>query len=419
MTSILNLGEQPVPNTLLNAPSNEYSTYNLSFGFNEEYALGGLVKNIPGSLMYNDSYPYSASASLPTVEHFKSAAEHLNHRINPSSVLEIGSNDGCFIKNFDPLISFAVEPCGNFVEKTKEMGYENTICANWTLDLAKTLPKFDLVFAANCITHIDDLEDAFKALAEVVSENGVVVLEEPWLYKVMKNVAYDQIYFEHSYIFSVSSVSKLAQSVGLHLQSIEHLSDIHGGSLRYYLGKSKTNDRESCRLLDLENAYGMNSISAYYKFGKRVEQSKIKLKNLIHSIKNISDTNIICYGATAKSVTVFNYCDITNNEISCITDTTPAKQGKYSPGSGIPITKPLDLASPSSSVTHVFLGAWNFSSSITKREYKFIEKGGRFITHTPKVVVFKRNWWDGVAPEDWYNNSDECVFNDNYGRKVR
>ena len=145
MKKVLDLGNQPVPNTLLASPFEGYKEYNLSFGFDEECALAGLVENIPSHLMYNDSYPYSASASAPTVEHFKQTAKDLINMFSPSSVLEIGSNDGSFIKNFDPSIVLAIEPCGNFAEKTNEEGYK-TICDGWSLELVKSLPKFDLVF---------------------------------------------------------------------------------------------------------------------------------------------------------------------------------------------------------------------------------------------------------------------------------
>ena len=242
-------------------------------------------------------------------------------------------------------------------------------------------------FAANCITHIENLEDAFKALAEVISDDGVVVLEEPWLYRVIDSVAYDQIYFEHSYIFSASSVSRLAESVGLHLQLVDRLDHIHGGSLRYYLGKSKARGDQ---ILEFEKEYGLTTISKFHEFADKVEQSKVDLKNLICQINDEPDTNIIGYGATAKMVTVFNYCglvDYGKYKISCITDTTEAKQGKFSPGSGVRIVSPLDLGSSDSTVTHAFLGAWNFSSNIMAKEQDFINRGGQFITHVPEAKL--------------------------------
>lgn len=402
MKKVLDLGEQPVPNTLLDSPLESYDTYNLSFGFDEYYALGGLVENIPSHLMYNNSYPYSASASVPTVEHFKQTSKDLIDMIHPSSVLEIGSNDGSFIKNFEPNVVLAIEPCDNFAERTNEDGYK-TICDGWSLELAKSLPKFDLVFAANCITHIENLEDSFKALAEVVSDNGVIVLEEPWLYRVLSSVAYDQIYFEHSYIFSASSVSRLAESVGLHLHMVDKLPSVHGGSLRYYLGKSKlesfkaTNFSAAFRMrahqiLEFEEHYGLTTLSKFNEFAENVEQSKINLRKLISEINSKEGTNIIGYGATAKLVTVFNYCGLGDGDsykISCISDTTEAKQGKFSPGSGVHIVSPLDLGSSDCSVTHAFLGAWNFSSDIMSNEQKFINRGGQFITHVPEVKILR------------------------------
>jgi methylation protein EvaC len=389
MTSVLSLGKQPIPNLFLSNPEDEAEKYPLTLGFDEQYSLAGLVSNLPSSALYNNNYSYSASASLPMVLHFEKTAKKLEDIFHPTSILEIGSNDGAFIRNFDSDKTLGVEPCSNFAKLTNDLGYD-TMAVGWSLDLAKCISstrKYDLVFASNCITHIDTLQDAFAGLREVVSNNGIVVLEEPWLLNMINNNAYDQIYFEHSYVFSALSVSKLAADVGLELVSIEKI-DVHGGSLRYYLAPCSSGliNASVDKIIDEERSDGLESIDTYYEFALRSYKSRDRIHFLFESFREDDDVLLIGYGATAKLTTVFNFCDITKDHVSYVTDTTPDKTGKYIPGTGIQVVPQVDLVD--CGVTHAFLGAWNYRDFIVSNEKKFLDDGGKFITHIPELEVF-------------------------------
>lgn len=391
MNKTLDLGFHSIPNKFLTRQNQRTSVYPLSFGFNEEFNLGGIVDRLSGSLMYDGSYAYSASASEPTVQHMNDTSQILSNRYLFESVLEIGANDGCFIKNFPKEHTHSIEPCENFAKQLNADGYK-TSCVGWSSNLADSLPKYDLVFSANCITHINDVLDAFEGLKIVLSDKGTIVLEEPWLYDVMRNTAYDQIYFEHPYIFCVLSVKKLCGAVGLYLNDVDYLPHVHGGSLRYIISH-KNHESDRVQLIEnLEIECGMNSYDAYKNFSDQVKKSKRDLVRCIGDISRDDKNFIIGYGATAKVATVLNYCGFTEEDIKFITDTTPAKQGKYIPLCRIPITPPIDL-DQDFAVSHVFLGAWNFTSEILKKEKKFIARGGKFITHIPYVRTINASYY--------------------------
>ena len=313
----------------------------------------------------------------------------LKDEFKPTKVLEIGSNSGPFIENYDTDSSICVEPCSNFAEVTEEMGYK-TYAEFWTTELAKKIIKEDgyrdLIYAANCICHIHDLDDAFKAVKKLLSPSGVFVFEDPSLLRILERGSYDQIYDEHPHIFSVTALSNLLRRNGLQIFKVDNLS-VHGGSNRIYACHM-----DSCMVgdsvrynLQKENTFGISRFETYEIFANRVNGSKKKLVDLLEKLKS-DGKKIMSIGATAKSTTVFNYCGIDSKFIDVITDTTIDKQGKFSPGMHIPIVSREDINILD--YDYVYLGAWNFKDVIANKEREFVENGGKFITHVPEVMVF-------------------------------
>jgi len=179
------------------------------------------------------------------------------------------------------------------------------------------------------------------------------------------------------------SINNLIKKYGLEVFNIEKLNT-HGGSLRYYIKKVSNNKFEIHKKvkmqLNRELRYGINKYSTYIEFKNKVESSKKKLKQIFLNLKK-KNKKIIGYGATAKSSTVLNYCNIKNETLEYFLDTTPNKTGKYMPGTHIYIksySKHL-----LNRADYVFLGAWNFKEEIFKKERRYIKNGGKFITHIP------------------------------------
>ena len=391
----LNLGRQPLANSFLKnigkkALRNEFF-YNLKICFNTKNYLVSIAKPVNPKKQYTDKYAHRASESRTMRSAFKVVAKKLFKRFKPKKIMEIGSNDGVFLKNFDKKSVVAVEPCKNLARLTKKL-FE-TYDEFWNLKLANKLikkkGKIDLIFSANTISHIPNLKDTFKGIHNILSKDGVLVIEDPSLLKVLQNNSYDQFYDEHVYVFSSISINNIVQEYGLRLFDIEHLST-HGGSNRYYICKKNGKYKKSLRLqkaIKNEKSYKLHKIESYLKFSKRVNLSR---KNLLTLMKRLKKNNkkIISYGATYKSTTVFNFCSLNSRLIDYVTDTTLNKQGKYTPGTHIKIVSP-ELGM-NNTVDYAFLGAWNFKKEIFNKEKNFLKRGGKFITHVPKVMTLSK-----------------------------
>lgn len=384
----LDLGMQPIANNFLKEiPENEFK-FHLTVSYDDETSLVSLDDFVPPELMFNENYVYHASMSKTMRDHFLSGANHLKNILNPKSVLEIGSNDGVFIKNFDPATTAAVEPCGNFADLTNEMGYQ-TYCDFWSKDIIEKIVqtgKKDLIFSANCICHIQDLDDAFSTVEKVLSTGGAFVFEDPSLYKMIKRGSYDQLYDEHAHVFSVIALSNVLKRSNMEIFRVESLK-VHGGSNRIFacrMGERPIDESVSYHI-SMEKEAGLDKLETYVNFGNQIETSKKQLTNLLKELKR-KGSKIISYGATSKSTTVFNYCGINSSTIDYIVDTTPSKQNKFSPGVHIPVIAPEDTAI--ADADYAFLGAWNFEAEISAKESEFL-KLGRFITHVPFVRIIE------------------------------
>ena len=381
----LDLGKQPIANGFLNKEDfeNEFF-YNLSMGFDEDTFLVTQVEYVEKERMFNDNYAYRGSMSKTMRDHFANVSRDLKALLPATpKVLEIGSNDGVFLKNWDTTNTIAVEPCGNFAEETNELGYY-TYNSFWDNALSRDILRRhgvqDLVFAANCMCHIPEIKDVFKAVRNVLSDEGVFVFEDPSLASMIMVNSYDQMYDEHAHIFSVLALNNLLIQCDLKLVRVDHLG-IHGGSNRIYATIDSEENRVTQSVYDAvkyEFNMGLHTYGKFELFAAEVKRSRKHLRMILNECKD--KKKVISYGATSKSTTVFNYCDIGTDLIEYITDTTPEKQGKYSPGMHIPIVTPEEGFNDS--VDYAFLGAWNFAKEIIEKEKDF---KGSFLTHVPEV----------------------------------
>ncbi len=385
----LNLGRQPLANSFLKDISKKTIKreffYNLKICFDTSNFLVSIQRPVNPKKQYTNEYAHRASESQTMRTAFKNIAFNLKKKFRPSTILEIGSNDGVFLKNFNPKKVIAVEPCKNLANITKKKF--KTYPEFWNLKLSKKITKnkqrkIDLVFSANTISHIPNLKESLSSLYNVLSENGVIVIEDPSLLSILKNNSYDQFYDEHVYVFSAIAIKCLVKDYNLRLFDVDKIST-HGGSLRYYICKNTAKYKSTSKLkkyLETEKKNNLNKFETYKKFSNRVKKSKKNLYELFKKIKR-QNKKIISYGATYKSTTVFNYCKIDNKIFDYVTDTTKNKQGKFTPGTHIPIISPE--RGINETVDYAFLGAWNFKKEILKKEKERIKSGLKFITHVP------------------------------------
>ena len=389
--NFLDLGLQPLANNYIkkNQLNNKEKKYRLKIGLDLKTKLVSINKPIASEIMFNNNYPYRSSMSKTMIKSFKDLSKLIKKKFKPKKILEIGSNDGSFIKNFSKKNTIGVEPCSNVEKITKNKGF-NTYAKYWNTSTAKKIlsknGKVDLIYSANTISHIENLDEVFRSINIVLNKNGIIIIEDPSLLECLKKNTYDQFYNEHIYVFSLIGIESILKKYDLEIFNVQNLK-IHGGSNRYFI-KRKTN-KIPINLSVITNRkkeinYGIKSISTYIKFAKRVKSSKKKLRKIFLKLKN-KKKDIIGYGVTAKSTTILNYCNIGKKFISYFVDTTKDKQNKYTPGMKIPIYKYPGFIEKN--IDYIFLGAWNFKEEIFKKEKKYIKNGGKFIIHTPMPKI--------------------------------
>ncbi len=382
----LNLGSHPITNSYLSTkkPKKEFM-YNLKLIYHSSTKLISLGKFVSPKKMFNDKYAHRASASKTMRSAYEKLAKSLIKTYKPQSILEIGSNDGCFIKHFKKINNIGVEPCKNLADITSRMRIK-TYPNFWTKKLSKKIINqnglFDIIYSANTISHIHNLKETFDAIEISLKKSGIFILEDPSLLEALKKNSYDQFYDEHAYVFSLTALKNLTRKTGLEIFKVEKLNT-HGGSNRVFF-KKKINQKvqiskKYIKFLSDEKKFGIEKLSTYRKFARNVKKSKNALISIFRKIKNDGKI-IIGYGATYKSSTVLNYCGLKNNFIDYFLDTTPTKFGKFTPGSHIPIYQYKGIPN---NVRYAYLGAWNFKDEIFKKEKKYIRNGGKFITHVP------------------------------------
>ena len=382
----MSFGKMPIANGFLKKKDfNKEFFFNMEVGFSEKCSLFQLMDHPTPYQMFNKKYPFFTSSSKFMTKHFEQFSNFLkkNYIKNNSKIIEIGSNDGTFLKNFknSNLEYIGFEPSGNVASIANKNGI-NTINAFFGKNSLKLIKSFknktNLIFAANVICHIPNLIEVIETIDELLTSDGVFIFEEPYMGSMFKKVSYDQIYDEHIFMFSATSVKKIFNLFDFELIDI-FKQQTHGVSMRYVVArknKIKVSNNVK-RILDNEKVNNLDNIESCLLFKKNCENSKKKLNSKINKIHN-AGKRIVGYAATSKSTTILNYCGIGNDKIDYICDTTPEKIGKYSPGMHIPIVSIEKFRKDNPDVAYLF--AWNHKNEILNKEKLFTKKG-KWISH--------------------------------------
>ena len=392
--TILKFGDMPIANGFLTEDAfKSEPSFPLNVGFCKSCSLIQLTQVIDPSQLFHEEYAFFASTSVRMREHFSRFADEVANLIKfkrDPFVVELGSNDGIMLRNFaeNGVRHLGIEPSRNVAEEAIRNKID-TQCSFFSLEVARQIREeyglADAVLGANVFSHIEDINSVFGGVNELLADDGVFVFEEPYFGEVINKTAYDQFYDEHVFYFCLGSLDNLLDRHGLTIIDAE-AHEVHGGSMRYTA--AKTGDKRSTsRLMELrakESALKLDQITTFQSMGKRVLQSKEQLVTLLHKLKR-EGKRVVGYGATSKSTTVTNFCGIGPDLIEFISDTTPIKQGKFSPGTHIPV-KPYD-AFVENYPDYAVLFAWNHSGEILAKEEPFLKQGGRFITFVPDVRI--------------------------------
>ena len=371
----MSFGKMPIANGFIekNKFSEEFF-FDMEVGFNEDISLFQLNDHPKPEKMFNENYPFFTGSSEYMKKHFKRYSDFVKKFLNTKSkIIEIGSNDGTFLKNFvnqsDKFIGF--EPSKNVADVAIKNGVP-TINSFFNKNNAKNLKEYlgktDLICASNVICHIPNLNDLIEAIDILLNKNGTFVFEEPYLGSMLDKVSYDQIYDEHIYMFSASSISKIFKKFGFELVNISQ-QITHGGSMRYIIKRGKNEISHSVKkAIQYEKERKIDKIDSCIEFKKNCEKSRENILGKINTLKD-KGKSICGYAATSKSTTILNYCQINSDYIDFICDTTKEKIGKYSPGMHIPI-KDMDYFRKNLTDC-IYLFAWNHKDEILNKEKNF------------------------------------------------
>ena len=345
--------------------------------------------------MFHENYAFLSSTSSRMALHFKDFAGLVIKdllRVPSPFVVEIGSNDGIMLRHFANagIRHLGIEPSANVAQVAIDKGIK-TVCRffdeEFARDIVAEYGQADVFLGANVMCHIPYIHSVIAGIKILLKPDGLVIFEDPYLGDIVKKTSYDQIYDEHAFYFSVASISYLFEQHGLEVVDVEP-QNVHGGSMRYVIAR-KGARKTSPAVMEQrakEEILGLNMIETYARLRRNIERSAQKLLFLLQEIKS-QGKRVVGYGATSKSTTVVNYCGITSELIEFISDTTPAKQGKFSPGAHIPIRPYQDFAIDYPDYALLF--AWNHAEEIMAKEQNFIKKGGRWIVYVPEVRVIK------------------------------
>lgn len=390
----MSFGRMPIANGFLGADDvpGEYF-FELAPAFCEQCGMFQIMEQPDPTKMFHGEYAFYSSTSRYMQAHFERFAHSVIGLLGGSSdpfVVELGSNDGIMLRHFHArgIRHLGVEPSANVADVARRHGL-NTISAFFDQNLAEKIVaehgRADAILAANVMCHIPDLPGVAAGVMRLLKPDGVFIFEDPYLGDMIEKTSYDQIYDEHVFIFSATSVKRAFANYDLGL--VDLLPQVtHGGSMRYVFAPKGSRPVAPAvgEQLAKERARGLDRSDTYLRFKNNCEESRAALMGLLEKLRS-EGRRVVGYGATSKSTTVTNYCGITSAHVEFISDTTPIKQGKLSPGAHILVKAYSEFVK--SYPDYALLFAWNHATEIREKEQAFIAGGGRWIVYVPEVKV--------------------------------
>lgn len=397
---MLDLGDQPLANAFrLPDDTTPEARYPLKLCVCQKCALMQLERTVPPETLFRD-YLYFTSCSAPMVEHARKAAQRyiqdflLKGEVEKGHekwVVEVASNDGYMLQWFKQagVPCYGIEPAKGPAAKARAKGIE-TVEEFFTAKFAAGRgPMYEhkatLLLANNVFAHCPDINDFVCAIRESLTYMGRAILEFPYGMNLLDRNEFDTVYHEHVFYFTLTPLIPLFQRHGLEIYRVEHLS-VHGGALRIFAARKGQYPVEESvtTLAQDELKKGVFARKPYEEFSKTVRSN---MGDLIQRICTYwhNGKKLAVYGASAKSTVLLNALGYKGEVFDCIFDNTPEKQGRLSPGLGIPIVSPRELTTRQPD--YCLLSIWNFLDQVLKQEQEYRRAGGKFIVPVPKVEV--------------------------------
>ncbi len=411
---ILDLGSSPLADNFPSTPNEPAKTYPLQMLQCASCKLAQIGEVVDDVELWRDGYAFYSSTSQPLRTHFESyfndvmsttnglgsgqGGSESNPRRRGSLVVDVGCNDGLFLGHWRRagFNAIGIDPAAGPVMAARESGL-NVIHDDFGLSLARSVVgRFghaSLVTANNVAAHVADLSDFLAGLAHLLDHYGLLVMEVQYLPDLLVGNGFDMLYHEHRFFWALNPMRRALARVGLELVHVEHVST-QGGSVRVYV---QHESNPGSMLIDADGMYvrtcmtladERRSMGPDVITGLQVRADRVaaRLHDELGALAK-SDRTIVGYGAPAKATTLLHWTG-TAGYLSWVEDTTPAKVGRYIPGTNVEIRKPTGQGSHDDRPDAYLLLAWNYARDVLHGERGYLDDGGRFVVPLPAPITF-------------------------------
>lgn len=393
INNIINFGEVALANAYPISLDEEEEFFDLTLIKCSDCGHIQLGQTIAPEKLFSN-YLYASSDSPSLVKHFEGFACAIKEKFNQSqtiNILEIGSNDGILLKEFEK-INFGnligVEPAKNIAEISREKTKANILNKFFNENVAEEIKnKFgymDIICANNVFAHVSDLDSLVKGIYNCLNKDGVFIFENAYLLDTIKGLYFDQVYHEHLQYYGIIPLQKYLKNYKMDIFDIERVN-VQGGSFRIFVKKEESNKNPISsnvkNFIQKELDYNLYNDAIYENFIKKINNLKDELKLLINNIRKENKT-ISCYGCPAKFALFSKFFELDSSLIKYVIDDSPLKQNKFSPGKKIPIVnRDYFYKNPTD---YCIISVWNMAESIlnNNKDYK-----GKFIIPMPKLKI--------------------------------
>ena len=393
LSIFLSLGNLPLSDGFLEARQlvDNEPRYPLDVAFCATCSLVQILETVPPEELFGADYPYFSSFTDTLLRHSEAnVKERIAERKlgSDSLVVELASNDGYLLQYYkaDGVPVLGIDPAPGPVAAARAKGID-TLEAFFGLDFAKKLAtegrRADVIHANNVLAHVADTNGFVAGIATLLKDDGVAVIECPYVKELIEHGEFDTIYHEHLCYFSVTALRALFSRHGLHITRVVPLS-IHGGSLRVFVEKQNRPEQSVHDYIESEQRLGLDRRDYYADFSNRVNQIRTELNELLQGLKE-RKARIVGYGAAAKGTIMLNYVGIGQETLDFVADRNTHKQGRYIPGVRLPISSPERVLAEQPD--YVLILPWNFKDEIMAQQAEYRRRGGKFIVPVPRPTI--------------------------------
>ena len=393
LSVFLSLGYLPLSDGFLEARQlvDNEPRYPLDVAFCATCSLVQILETVPPEELFGADYPYFSSFTDMLLRHSQANVQGRIDERNldgASLVVELASNDGYLLQYYQAngIPVLGIDPAPGPVAAARAKGIE-TLQAFFGNDLAGKLvaegQRADVIHANNVLAHVADTNGFVEGIATLLKDDGVAVIECPYVKDLIEHGEFDTIYHEHLCYFSVTALRALFRRHELFITRVVPLS-IHGGSLRVFVEKQNRPEPSVEHYIESEQRLGLDRLDYYAGFSNRVRELRSELSQLLQGLKE-RKARIVGYGAAAKGTIMLNYVGIGQETLDFVADRNTHKQGRYIPGVRLPIASPERVLAEQPD--YVLILPWNVKDEIMAQQAEYRRRGGKFIVPVPRPTI--------------------------------